>query len=751
MNKPKRLILTTITVVLFSISNIFSQNSSSIKGTVKDQQGVGLLGATAQLLNTNYAVTTDMNGVFEIKNIAAGSYVLEVRYIGFKTLTQKIVLTQNKETYVALELEEDVNALDEVYVRGATLRTEKSTSKIDVITNADIKNLVVEQPLRILEQVPGVNVVAYGQGGVADQFSMRGFGSGGHGGQAGVEIDGVSLNEAEGHADGYADLNILIPLNISKVKVYKGPTSALYGRFAQGGTITLETRKGGEYNDLRMSGGAFNTFDTQYAQGKTIALNNKRDLSTNFAVQLFTTEGYIENSDILKGNVSGRIAYELSDNSEIAVSIIGHKSEWNAPGYITQEQYLNEELRNKPAPTAENDGGRKTFLSERVDFNHKISDNLKLLVFGYALQQDFTRYTKFAYEPTGQSEAFNTRNVYALGASLNGSTQLADKDFAWATGIELYSEKTDRERWDTAFRERLDQTQARIFDVQSFSAYAQGEWDLHRLFKPSVGLRFDVFGGEFKNNDPGSTPFTGEIDGLSNIAPKLGFRSTLVNDFDFHANVSNGFSLPNSNLKYLEDSDLDPISLWQYEAGFTYDNRKGAFFNVTGFILNSSNEVLERPFGSGNYVNAGETRRSGIEADARFNITNDFLVRGNFTFTDTEIITGPNEGNSLAQVPETMVNLGATYTSPIGLGADVLFRNVADYYTDDDNAFKDGGYSITNFTLFYNFDKLFSSKGRVFLTANNLFDEKYAETVFGTTLYAASPTRNISLGINYSF
>lgn len=650
---------------------------------------------------------------------------------------------------------DSIREIEEIYVKGHSLKSKNTTSKVDVVTNDEIKNLVIEQPLRILEQVPGINVMGYGQGGVADQFSMRGFRGAGHEGEAGVEIDGVSLNEAEGHGDGYADLNILIPLNLKKISVYKGPSSALYGRFSQAGTISLETRKGGNYNDIRLSGGSYTTFDAQYAFGKTIKVGEKDDaLKTNFAVQFFTTNGYLKNSKLLKGNVSGRIAYQISPKSEIAISILGHKSDWNATGFLPKEQYENKKLRNHPHPTAENDGGNKSFLSERIDFNHKISDNIKLLVFGYAVQQEFTRFAKFRFGPNDkQSERHNLRKVFAFGGSLNGNTKLADKDFNWIGGVEFYTEKTGKERWFSAYRKRGEQFQDKKYNIQSFSAYAQAEWDLHQLFRPSVGLRFDTFGGKYENNDDRTKPFKHNLKGTSHFSPKLGFRSTLVNHFDFRANVSNGFTLATGDYneaKYNTRS-LKPVQLWQYEAGFSYNNEKNFSFDISGFLINSSKEILERPQGSGLFVNAGKTRRMGIEADTKISPIESLTFRGSFTYTDTKIKEGDNEGKSLTQVPKTVLNLGGVYTSPIGLGADLNYRFVSDYYTTDDNAFKGGGYNLVNLKVFYNFDKLFSSKGNIFFAVNNLFNEYYAETIFGNRLFSASPTRNFTVGVNYSF
>ncbi len=64
---------------------------------------------------------------------------------------------------------------------------------------------------------------------------IRGFGNGGHGGDLGAVIDGIPLNEAMSHADGYVDLNVIIPLEIDSFTVLKGPVSALYGNYNRGG------------------------------------------------------------------------------------------------------------------------------------------------------------------------------------------------------------------------------------------------------------------------------------------------------------------------------------------------------------------------------------------------------------------------------------------------------------------------------------------------------------------------------------
>jgi outer membrane receptor protein involved in Fe transport len=65
---------------------------------------------------------TNENGSFEIKQIPKGNSVIEVQYIGFKTYTKNISITNNNKTINlgTIALEEDSASLDEVIVRAET-------------------------------------------------------------------------------------------------------------------------------------------------------------------------------------------------------------------------------------------------------------------------------------------------------------------------------------------------------------------------------------------------------------------------------------------------------------------------------------------------------------------------------------------------------------------------------------------------------------------------------------------------------
>ncbi len=732
--------------------------TSSLTGVVRSESDEGLEGVSILVEDTNTGALTDAQGQFVISNLAAGTYTLVATSVGIETETRKVSLADGERKQVNFSLRSSVTALSEIMVRGEALDPRNRTITVNELDKEQIRTLNVDHPIRLIEQIPGVDLLSYNQGGVADQFSIRGFGGGGHEGQAGAQVDGISLNEAEGHSDGYADLNILIPLELESVKVYKGPSSVLFGRFAEGGTLAMETRKGGNYQDISVSGGSYETVNAQYALGKDIAVGSRgRELETNLAFQFYQSDGYAENSDYLRGNVAGRIGYQLTDKTDVALSLRGHSSEWEAAGYIREPRLNDRDLRRTQETNAENDGGAKQFYSQRVDVNHNISDSLRLLVFGYAVQQDFTRFAKFGLAPGGQTERFNTRNVYATGASLNGKGGIGDVRMDYVAGAEFYTESTDRKRWRSSNRVRGEQILQRDYDVQTVSLFAQGEFNVSRFFRPSIGLRYDKFFGSFNSNDPGRPSFSNEIGNLSNVTPKLGLRSTVYEGLDLRASASNGFSLPNSADKYDQELDLEPVQLWQYELGASYTGVRWLELDAVGFVLNTSNEIFESPPGSGDLVNVGRTMRSGIETEAVVKPLPGLRIRGTFSYITTSVEENPEllfVGKSLVNIPQTIGMFDVSYALPSGLGARYMIRDVGSYFTNSDNTASYDGYTVSNLFLFYNFDQTSARSGRAFVEVRNLFDAEYSETVFGdvgSQIFTPAPTRNVTAGVIYSF
>lgn len=752
-----KLILPFVSVFMF-ISGLNAQETGKIKGLIVSEKGSAMDDVNISVLGTGKGTYSNKKGLFSITDISVGEYTVEASTIGYETAKKTINVKARETTVVDIILSEISFQLKGIMIKGGGFKTRNRTATINTVNLNSIKKLHLTNPQQVLNQIPGVEIGAYNQGGVADVFSMRGFSAAGHEGQAAIEVDGVSLNEGEGAHDGYADMNLIIPLNISKVDVYKGPSSALFGRYGMAGTLAFETRKGGEYQDLSLKGGSFDTFDAQIALGKPFEVGEKT-LKTNFAAQVYKTNGFTENSEFLKGNLNGRVAYDLTDDTDITLNLKGYSGNWDASGFIPGDQLYDKDQRNKQAVNAENDGGSKNFASERIDINHSFNENLRLLVFGYAVQQDYQRFRKFGYQPGGQAEDYIVRNVYATGANLNGKHSLGSVDINWIGGVEFFDEFTDSKQWATENRVKQGLNENRNFSFQSFSAFGQGEFEISTYFRPTLGLRYDVYDGSLKLRDPGDPEKNKSLNNLSHFSPKIGFRSTLFENFDFRANVSNGFTLPSGITRYNSDMDVDPSEIWQYEAGVEYAYRDFFNINLTGYILNTSKEVTETAPGSGEFFNSGKTQRRGLELGIKAQPLNRLNFNGSFSYTKTEIkdnVDKDLEGKEVTNIPRTITHISVDYTLKLGLGARVNLRDIGKYATGVDNSFYYKGYTRTDAALFYNFGRTSSHKGQIFVEFNNIFNENYATYAFdsfgpkGGQSYAPAALRNFSIGVTYN-
>ncbi len=641
----------------------------------------------------------------------------------------------------------EVLKLGEIEVKGEGLHRKDIPTTVNVIGAKEFEDRFLLRTEDILLEVPGVEIGNYNMGGVANVIKMRGFTRGAHGGDVAIYVDGIPLNEGESHADGYADINVLIPLEMEKLEVYKGPSSPLFGNFARGGTLAFYTRKRGEYRKLKFNYGSFNTVDLQGAFGMKLG----KGVSNNTAFQGARTDGYQANSRWGRFNASTRFTFDVSDRLDISLSARAHNSDWDAPGYIPK--YMFDSGSTSQAPNAENDGGKKTFFSERMDLGYTIGENLRLLYWAYSTQQDFTRFAKFGYDPGGQTERNYDRLVWGTGLSLSWNPLLAGKRLATVVGLEYYHEDTKWKRWNTSNRVRQTQTQDRDFLITTLSAFLQAEYELSPYFRPTLGLRYDSFGGDYQNNDPGSQPFSQDMNSYQHFSPKVGFRSQVLKDLDLRASYCQGFALPDGEAKYQPELNVDPEVISQYEVGFTYAPILPLWLDVAWFILDSSDEIQEDPPGSGTYKNLGETRRMGLEAAVKVFPLRGLELFGNLALLTSEIRKNSNqslEGKEVRGVPSHIFNLGLQYTSAMGLGGRVNWRQVGSYYIDAANTQEYDGYDTVDLSLFYDIPlSQGESRLRLSFEVLNLLDEHYSQAIwtgYGTTNYALAWPRTFWVG-----
>jgi iron complex outermembrane receptor protein len=648
--------------------------------------------------------------------------------------------------------EEEVHTLQDISVKGEAVSEQQQAASISSFKSDEIEKMYLQRPEEILREVPGAEPGDYNQGGVANTFMMRGFGGGGHAGDAAIFVDGIPLNETGSHGGGYADMNVMIPLEIDQLDIFKGPGSALYGNFARGGTVAFTTKKGGEYNKLRMEYGSYNSLNTQGSFG--MKLNDK--VFNNTAIQFVNTEGYQENSNWMRGNFATRFGFQPTERLDFAISARAHGSEWGAPGYIQEEQFKDEEKRFDQAPTGENDGGMKEFYTERFDLGFTFTDQLKLLYWAYGTQQDFTRYAKFYYTEDGQTEQNYDRSVFGTGLSINYKGAAGNLPLGVVAGAEYYGELCDINRWNTKERVRGTHTEDKTTDSKTISEFAQVDLEVNRFFRPLLGIRFDHFLGDLEERiiEGKNKPADKSMNELTVISPKAGFATQIIDPLTFRFNYSKGFQLPKPEYMFNSDySSLEAVALNQFEASLKYELRDIIAAEVTGFILDTDGEIQETVVGSGTYENLGKTRRSGIEFGASIAPVEGVEIYGNLSGFATEVLENTDKemvGKEVKNVPQSIANVGVRYTAPMGLGGGLSFRNVGEYYIDSQNSSTYEGYKVLNGELFYTINGENDNKYRLFFSVKNIADEAYSQSAWvekGEINYAVGSPRTFSGGV----
>lgn len=261
--KPNLLKLLSFCILLFmGIQPSFSQNSTiEIKGTIKDDSGEPLIGATVNFRGTQISSLTDIDGAFELK-IPSDNGIITVSYIGYDPLSVKI--EPNKSIY-SIILKSNQNSLDEVVVTALGIKREErglgfSTETIngEALTDSRSNNWATA----LSGKVAGLNITSAGGGPLGtSRISLRGDNSMNiDGNNALVVLDGVPIGgSATGTgADSYgagagSDIPIdfgdaisdINPDDIESVTVLKGPSAAaLYGSRGANGALIITTKSG---------------------------------------------------------------------------------------------------------------------------------------------------------------------------------------------------------------------------------------------------------------------------------------------------------------------------------------------------------------------------------------------------------------------------------------------------------------------------------------------------------------------------
>ncbi len=237
--KNRYFLYSILFINFFFIKKLYAQNSLhkvlitkvTLSGKVTAAAtGSPLQGASIYIPDLREGTISDANGNYIIRNIPMGNFLVQVGYIGYKNMVQRVSLNENTTLNFVLEI--SITEESEIVVTGSSKAT---TIKRDPIPIVSVSRQFLQQNLSTniidaIAKVPGVNAVTTGPN-ISKPF-IRGLGFN----RILTLYDGVR-QEGQQWGDEHG---IEVDQNtVDKVEVVKGPASLIYGSDAEAGVVNL--------------------------------------------------------------------------------------------------------------------------------------------------------------------------------------------------------------------------------------------------------------------------------------------------------------------------------------------------------------------------------------------------------------------------------------------------------------------------------------------------------------------------------
>ena len=222
-----------VTLFLLCLFSMGAMAQSIVKGTVQDEAGEPIIGATVKVQGTNDGAITDFNGNFSVQ--AASNATLNVSYVGYVAQSIKV----NGRNNITVVLKEDAQVLNDVVVIGyGTMKKSDISGSVATINQEQMERKV---PVNIAQALQGAaaGVMVTNQDGAPGTKSairIRGIGT--------INGDASPLYVVDGVQVG-TNADFVNPADIESIEILKDASAtAIYGSAGANGVIMVTTKHG---------------------------------------------------------------------------------------------------------------------------------------------------------------------------------------------------------------------------------------------------------------------------------------------------------------------------------------------------------------------------------------------------------------------------------------------------------------------------------------------------------------------------
>ncbi|QGZ97069.1 TonB-dependent receptor [Terricaulis silvestris] len=641
---------------------------------------------------------------------------------------------------------------------------------VTVITEVEIRDRAVQNLADTVRYVPGVSF-AQGEGN-RDTPIFRGNAS-----TADMFVDGVR-DDVQYFRDLY---------NVERVDVLRGSNGMIFGRGGGGGIINRITRQAngqdvrGFTAQLSGEGGGRVTGD----------FGMRIDDMASFRVTgvYEDSEGYRDDAFYERNGLNPTFALQIAPSTELRVGYEYYDYEFVAdrgvssfagrPLDIDLSTFFGDPARS---PTT------ATVNALNVRFEHEFGGGVRLVnhtrwgIYDKYYQNIFAGATSGG----GANVAIEAYNNATDRDSLFNQTDLT---FDVATGslqhtilagIEVGRQITDNFR-ETGFFTDVSPTATSIIvpvsnprytgpvafsqgatdadnhgTATQYSVYLQDQIEFSPRWQAVVGVRFDRFEAELRNNRNGA-----EFNAEDNLwSPRVGLIYKPVENASIYASYSQTF-VPRAGEQLASlnatNSALDPEEWENIELGAKWDVSPTLSLTAAVYQLRRTNIAITDPLNPAQLILVEGQEVRGVELGVSGEITDAWHVVGGYAYQDSEILSNQSAtvraGATLAQTPEHSFSLWNRYdfTPSIGAGLGVIyvgerFATVQNLVTPANNVVLEDYTRVDGAVYWTVSDNL-----RVQLNVENLLDEEYFVNAHSATNIMPGSPRAFRVGLSAAF
>ncbi|MFN8415971.1 MAG: TonB-dependent receptor [Cytophagaceae bacterium] len=782
-----------------------------ISGTVKDKNTQEVLPSAYVSVKGIGVTTSNHEGVFTLKNVPSGSYVLLVSYTGYSTYEDTIQVSGDIQSLIVELIPSEVN---ESVVIQAIRADDKIPVTITELNKVQIQNKYYGYDVPyVINNTPSVN--AYSDNGVGigyTYFRMRGIDQT----RINLTVDGIPINDPENQGfyfNNFADLTS----SAQKIQIQRGVSTSTNGSSAFGGAINILTTNLSSTPNatVHLGYGSFNTSrvtveaNTGMLPGKVafygrvgqINTDGYRDHSGSNIKSYFFSAAKYGNKSVLKLNVWG--GYAANKLAYVGIS----------KGDLDTNRKFN------PLTTAETDYFNQNVI--QLQYSKSFNSRWKMSASLYHMNNTGwfdVRFNDWYYSLMNMPDVNGSPTAdfmarYNLKQRFNGVFGYLQHTYSKGDmylGVHANAFAADHYMtvpWASAFPAGYDPTHEAYFNTgykNEVSMFFKNTHAITSKLTSFIDLQVRYSSFRYKAEDKPIYRDTFNVENMHWVFfnPKAGLTYTLTKSTSLYASVGATSREP-ARLDYLTDdranfdvkqSDVKPEHVIDIEAGTRVKNDKWQFQGNV-YAMEFKNEIVQtgqlNSFGFPLRSNTKSSFRRGVEIDLTYKISKSFSLINSTSLSYNRIKEFNqkysilnNGGNYLRDTivtynnvtpvytPSFILNQGVRYNYNDILSVEIIGKYMAKTFLDNSNAesltLPAFGFIDARATMKFN-RWIKSGDYALSVQVNNITNQLYAHTgsvnILGYSLtqnggtytnttapsYFAAATRNVMVTLSAKF